>query len=988
MKRNLLLLAVMIWVAFGFSLAYGAQDPNDNGVADTLYLEVWQGDDSLFLPGPWDVKYNLRVTNDIPNPVTDSIAGFVIPLCYTSSNGLANATLANGHNNCGAADLEPFPAAILENSCFRHMPTYAIAAEHNWMMDLSAAFMGGDWDTRILDITLGNNAWISLVPTGTQDQRFKGGSRVLIFTLTFTIEDSTNICLDTCFWPPTGRLAFSRSDAVTYVPQIWDDYYGQEYVCVEHFIVPNIPPRFNDGVEDQSHNANTIGHSTDDFEVEDLDGTIASVTASAAPPGIANLSVVMNVAEIKGGHVEYDVTDHCAAGGTVTLTVMDDGGATATDDFLITLTNAAPEVTCPGDATVKYCDGFTGQATATDANGDGVEFSGDAAADGSMDFTYTCQDVGQHTYTVIGTDDCDATDQCQFTVTVTNAAPTITCPDDAIVTAGAGFMSTAFSFTDDCPGAVVTVQGVSPAAEPPADYGITGNQVFWNTSVDDEGVYTFTLRVTDECGLYAECTFDVEVVSYGFSNIFIPNSDCVNPGEYVCLPILLDNNTTPFGGFEITVEFDYTSMTFVGAEPCAAIEGFEEFTYRLLPCPLCGCCKYKILLFGMYDLPNGVANIGDPIPMTPAGVYQCLVELCFVVNNNENLRGLKIPVCFEWEGTIDPQTGCLVEDWNCGENTFSSWSGDTLYGSMLCCQFDPDLCDFTNPRVDQKLIFQWGVCGQNCGGVDVCAAGPGACKRGDINYNTITYEVADAVLFASYFVQGTSVFRYDMAYQICATDVNADGRTLTLSDLVYLIRVILHDAVEMPKLTPSSDIANVIVYNGTISTECASPIGAILFEFDSAVNPTLLADMEMVTKDNKVLVWSSAGNTFSNAEVLSVDAELVSVTAVDRDSRELETTITAKVAPSSFALHAAYPNPFNPFTNLSFNLPEAMSYSLRIYNVAGQLVRTLDGVGSQNLNVVTWDGKDNSGSEVSSGVYFYKLTAAGFSATEKMVMMK
>jgi flagellar hook assembly protein FlgD len=65
-----------------------------------------------------------------------------------------------------------------------------------------------------------------------------------------------------------------------------------------------------------------------------------------------------------------------------------------------------------------------------------------------------------------------------------------------------------------------------------------------------------------------------------------------------------------------------------------------------------------------------------------------------------------------------------------------------------------------------------------------------------------------------------------------------------------------------------------------------------------------------------------------------------------------------------------------------------MNYSLNIYNVAGQLVRSYNGVGSQSLNVVTWDGKDNSGSEVSSGVYFFKLTAASFSATEKMVMMK
>jgi flagellar hook assembly protein FlgD len=73
---------------------------------------------------------------------------------------------------------------------------------------------------------------------------------------------------------------------------------------------------------------------------------------------------------------------------------------------------------------------------------------------------------------------------------------------------------------------------------------------------------------------------------------------------------------------------------------------------------------------------------------------------------------------------------------------------------------------------------------------------------------------------------------------------------------------------------------------------------------------------------------------------------------------------------------------------LRFDLPEVMSYSLKIYNVAGQLVRSFDGVGSASLNVVTWDGRDNGGDEVSSGVYFYRLTAGSFSATEKMVMMK
>lgn len=173
------------------------------------------------------------------------------------------------------------------------------------------------------------------------------------------------------------------------------------------------------------------------------------------------------------------------------------------------------------------------------------------------------------------------------------------------------------------------------------------------------------------------------------------------------------------------------------------------------------------------------------------------------------------------------------------------------------------------------------------------------CRTGDVNYNTMPYEVADAVLFAHYFVEGIYIFGPDSSkceYQICATDANADCRALTLSDLVYLIRIILHDAPA--HLIPSSDTVNVIVKNNTITTECPSPIGAILFEFGGSVVPTLLAsNMEMMNKDNKVLVWSRNENSIEGtAEVLSFagNAKLVFGEAVDRDSRELRTSITTK----------------------------------------------------------------------------------------------
>ncbi|MGB7062458.1 MAG: T9SS type A sorting domain-containing protein [Candidatus Zixiibacteriota bacterium] len=581
--------------------------------------------------------------------------------------------------------------------------------------------------------------------------------------------------------------------------------------------------------------------------------------------------------------------------------------------------------------------------------------------------------AGSYTYWVKVTDAQDCTSSCEATLTVVENPTCTVDPPSAQIPEGES--------QEFC---------VQPTGgTPPYSYlWNTGETTQCITKSPPPGTYTYRVKVTDasDCTTSCAATLAVECCP----SVWIDTVDCVSPGEYVCVPIYVEC-TPALGGFDLHIDFDYTSMTFVGAErgelipePTLQTPGFEKFTYRLLPCPACGCCKYKILLFGMYDMPDGV--VGAPIEGD--GI---LVWLCFVINNDENLRGLTIPICWQWQPCVEGPNGPFDPD--CAENTFSDVSGNMLYTSRLLCQFDPLCCDDPLNEINDILKFQpYGEgavvdCEHICGGIPICPPGGEFCKRGDVNYNGVAYEVADAVLFASYFVTGLSVFGEE-AYQVCATDVNADGRPLTLGDLVYLIRVILHDAVEIPKLTPSSEVANVIVSNGIISTECAAPIGAILFEFDGAVDPTLLADMQMVHNGNKVLVWSSTGKSFSTAEVLSVDAELVSVSAVDRDSRELTTTITAKVAPTAFALHTAYPNPFNPFTNLSFNLPEAMNYSLKIYNVAGQLVRSYSGVGSQNLNVVTWDGKDNAGSEVSSGIYFYKLTAGSFSATQKMVMMK
>ncbi|MDZ7361781.1 MAG: cohesin domain-containing protein [candidate division KSB1 bacterium] len=98
------------------------------------------------------------------------------------------------------------------------------------------------------------------------------------------------------------------------------------------------------------------------------------------------------------------------------------------------------------------------------------------------------------------------------------------------------------------------------------------------------------------------------------------------------------------------------------------------------------------------------------------------------------------------------------------------------------------------------------------------------------------------------------------------------------------------------------------------------------------------------------------------------------------------------VVPQDFSLSQNYPNPFNPETTISYTVPASASktrVTLRLYNTQGQLVRTLvDGEKVAGRYQVVWDGKNDAGAQVSSGVYFYTMRAGSYKATMKMIAVK
>ncbi len=114
-------------------------------------------------------------------------------------------------------------------------------------------------------------------------------------------------------------------------------------------------------------------------------------------------------------------------------------------------------------------------------------------------------------------------------------------------------------------------------------------------------------------------------------------------------------------------------------------------------------------------------------------------------------------------------------------------------------------------------------------------------------------------------------------------------------------------------------------------------------------------------------------------------------TGVVNDVKEDENNNTV---PTDFALLQNYPNPFNPSTSINFSVPVNSDVTIRIYNLLGQVVTTLvnEEVSAGHYSTV-WNGADDNGFQVSSGVYLYEMKANGsngkaYSQIKKMVFLK
>jgi hypothetical protein len=146
---------------------------------------------------------------------------------------------------------------------------------------------------------------------------------------------------------------------------------------------------------------------------------------------------------------------------------------------------------------------------------------------------------------------------------------------------------------------------------------------------------------------------------------------------------------------------------------------------------------------------------------------------------------------------------------------------------------------------------------------------------------------------------------------------------------------------------------------------------------------------ENYVKINPRLLPPESGNEYRDHEVIPGKSYEYVIGVVESEGEILSFAVTISLPPKPLTLYQNCPNPFNPATSISFFLPSPGHVTLIVYDVQGRKVKTLvDADKGVRTHKVTWNGTNDSGNNVSSGIYFYCLVAEKKILTKKLALLR
>ncbi|MBI5265672.1 MAG: T9SS type A sorting domain-containing protein, partial [candidate division Zixibacteria bacterium] len=723
----------------------------------------------------------------------------------------------------------------------------------------------------------------------------------------------------------------------------------------------------------------------------------------------ANNNVVLEQLISGGGTIDTATNEICftpSGSGTYTFIVQvaDACGAVDEDTVVFTVTiNAPPQVSLGRDTSVFQCTAGSVCRTyqVSDPNGLSdiasetiLASPGGASLDTAANrICYTPNSSGTYTFVIQVKDRCGAIalDTMVMTIAI-NRPPTVALSADTVKTVVCLGVDSAVCVsytTGDLDGGKLTESLVSGTAT------IDTAQNTICVAPNANGTYVVVVQVSDSCGAVVRDTA-VIVVNRQLCcpSIAIEKVHKAFQGAQTCVSITMQGFAMTMGGYDLLIAYDASALSPMSVNAGQFITdcGWEYFTYRYGANGNCGsgCPSGLIRIIAAAETNNGAYH---PYCFKPATADTTqLASICFLVTNDRTFECQYVPVRFFWM--------------DCADNIISNKLGDTTFVSDTVYDYANPI-PINNGTVGYPTYYgaqNWCISSpqpgkppqQRCldfynGGVDiVCADSIDA--RGDINLNGQAYEIADAVMFSNYFIKGLSAFVPHIEGSTAASDINADGISLSVADLVYLIRVVVGDAREYPKpIYPSVEVST---DRGAINVTGAE-LGAVFMVLKGNVAPLLATDAKMEYgfdgTNTRVLVHVPFGGEAQgqiikgfSGDIIYTDAELVSIEMADKFGYAVGQSI-----PTDFALLQNYPNPFNPTTSVSFDLPAVSDVKLEVFDLLGRHVATL---ASESMpagrHVVEWNGKDSKGQTVASGVYLYRLDAGSYHSTRKMVLLK
>jgi len=537
-------------------------------------------------------------------------------------------------------------------------------------------------------------------------------------------------------------------------------------------------------------------------------------------------------------------------GGTIPITIIAESrcGSDTCEFNLEVDMGVAPVVECPGPIDTLLClvETDTLRLPIT-VSGTGLQVNVNPAGYYSAGVVnLPISEPGEHLFEIIAFGACGA-DTCEIEVSVTaDEAPVLTLPGELTF--------------ERCPDDIdeICIDGIF-GVDVESDVEITqicGPGVFSGPAADS-GAVCFVPETFGRTEFCFEVTDGCHVVSGSFFVNIVARDDCD-----VCVRLLIDGGEpTPvglrkrvainvetndaIGGFDLLLGFDISALSFQNATMAEGVaEAWEYFTWNLDNQSCGSACPSGLIRFvGIADRNNGAAHPPDSA-YTPNGA---LLFIEYQVANDQNLGDVFVPISFVW--------------FDCADNAVSDTTGTLLYIDsriynpehvLIWDEFDdvnypesarqnalgaPDSCVVVGEKAQAVRCIEFIN-----GGIKIIDPGE-IDDRGDINLNNIAYEIADAVVFTNYFIKGLSAFTINIPGQIAATDVNADGLTLTVADLSLLIRIIVGDANPIPKITPHVQEASVFtdLSDGMvrIGVETSHGIGVAYFVYDIEPGVTL-----------------------------------------------------------------------------------------------------------------------------------------------------